>query len=80
MGRMFAISDIHGCGISLDHLVSKEIKLKKSDELFLLGDYIDRGKNSKLVIDIILDLVSKRYKVKCLRGNHEQMFLVAILL
>jgi serine/threonine protein phosphatase 1 len=75
MARTFAISDIHGCGISLDHLVSKEIKLKKSDELFLLGDYIDRGKNSKMVIDIILDLVSKRYKVKCLRGNHEQMFL-----
>ena len=75
MSRIFAISDVHGCGISFDHLISKEIKLKKSDELFLLGDYIDRGKNSKQVIDIILDLISKGYKVNCLRGNHEQMFM-----
>ena len=75
MSRIFAISDIHGCGFSFEHLVSKEIKLKKSDRLYLLGDYIDRGKNSKQVIDIILDLISKGFQVNCLMGNHEQMFL-----
>lgn len=75
MGRIFAISDIHGCGVSLDFLISKEMKLKKADELFLLGDYIDRGKNSKLVIDIILELIAKGYQVKCLKGNHEQVFM-----
>ena len=76
MSKIFAISDIHGCANSFDHLISKEIKLKKSDELFLLGDYIDRGKNSKQVIDIILDLIAKGFQVNSLRGNHEQMFML----
>lgn len=75
MGRILAISDIHGCGVSFDHLISKQIKLRKTDELYLLGDYIDRGKNSMLVIDIILELIAKGYKVVCLRGNHEDAFI-----
>ena len=41
----YAISDIHGCLKSFQALLEK-IDLKKEDELFLLGDYIDRGPDS----------------------------------
>lgn len=76
--RKFAISDIHGCNRTFKETLQK-IGLNKDDQLFLLGDYIDRGPDSKGVIDTILDLQDKGYQVHCLRGNHEQMLLDAWL-
>lgn len=73
-GRQFAISDIHGCLSTFKALLQK-IDLKKEDDLFLLGDYIDRGKDSKGVIDHIWHLQEEGFRVHCLRGNHEQMML-----
>lgn len=73
----FAISDIHGCANTFN-LLLKEIKLKKEDHLYLLGDYIDRGPDSKGVIDIIWKLEDKGYNIFPLRGNHEQLLLNAI--
>jgi|AntRauTorckE5430_2_1112549.scaffolds.fasta_scaffold13072_2 serine/threonine protein phosphatase 1 len=70
----FAISDIHGCAKTFEALLN-EIQLSPSDELFLLGDYIDRGPDSKGVIDKILALQKEGYQVKCLMGNHEEMLL-----
>jgi serine/threonine protein phosphatase 1 len=70
----FAISDIHGCAQTFDALLN-EIQLSPSDELFLLGDYIDRGLDSKGVIDKILALQKDGYRVQCLMGNHEEMLL-----
>lgn len=58
-------------------LITK-IDLQESDELFLLGDYINRGPDSKGVLDLILALQERGYKVTLLRGNHEQMFLDAL--
>ncbi len=73
MGRLFAISDIHGCFRTFYELVVKIIDLKKTDRLILLGDYIDRGEQSKEVIDLITDLKKKGFDVTPLMGNHEQM-------
>ena len=75
--RKFAISDIHGCLDSFQELLEL-IKFNINDELYLLGDYIDRGPASKGVIDHILYLQEKKYKVKCLLGNHEQMLLSSL--
>ena len=75
MARRFAISDIHGCSKTLIKLVLDEIKLTKSDELYLLGDYINKGPDSKGVIDFIFELRNSGYNVQCLRGNHEQYLL-----
>lgn len=70
----YAISDIHGCvrtfRQALDH-----INLAANDELFLLGDYIDRGPDSQGVIDLILELQRNGQAVVCLAGNHEEMLL-----
>jgi serine/threonine protein phosphatase 1 len=75
--RRFVISDVHGCSKTLKKLL-KKINLKKSDVLFFLGDYIDRGPNSAEVIDIILKLKRKNYNIYTLRGNHEHN-LIAII-
>jgi serine/threonine protein phosphatase 1 len=75
MDRLFAISDIHGCFRPFYELVVNIIDLKKSDRLILLGDYIDRGEQSKEVIDFIIGLQKKGFDIKALIGNHEQMLI-----
>jgi serine/threonine protein phosphatase 1 len=75
MNRIFAISDIHGCYKPFYELVVNSIRLEKSDQLVLLGDYVDRGTESREVIDFILDLQLQEFNVKALAGNHEAMLL-----
>ncbi len=75
--RKFAISDIHGCAKTFKALLER-ISFSTEDELYLLGDYIDRGPDSKGVIDHIWQLQETGYTIRCLRGNHEQMFLHVI--
>jgi serine/threonine protein phosphatase 1 len=74
MKRQFAISDIHGCLRTFEALLD-QIAYSKADELYLLGDYVDRGPDSKGVIDKIWQLQAEGYTVNCLAGNHEQMTL-----
>jgi len=75
MGRLFAISDIHGCFDAFYHLITREIRLSKNDKLVLLGDYVDRGNQSKEVIDFIMDLMDTGFDIVPLTGNHEAMLL-----
>jgi serine/threonine protein phosphatase 1 len=75
MGRLFAISDIHGCFDAFYELLIRRIGLDRSDRLILLGDYIDRGEKSKEVIDFIIDLQAKGYNITPLLGNHEAMLM-----
>lgn len=74
----YAISDIHGCIATFKTLLNK-IKFSKEDELYLLGDYIDRGPDSKGVIDHIWYLQESGHQVYCLRGNHENMLLQEVI-
>ncbi|WP_338791482.1 metallophosphoesterase family protein [Bernardetia sp. MNP-M8] len=77
-GRQLVIPDIHGCLATFKTLLN-QIKLTKNDQLFLLGDYINKGKDSKGVLDLIIKLQENQdengYQVFPLRGNHEQMFI-----
>lgn len=79
MSRLIAIGDIHGCSRTFDKLVHEVIGLTRSDELILIGDYIDRGPDSKGVIDMILDLRANGFTVQTLRGNHEQLMIDSVL-
>jgi len=72
--KKFAISDIHGCADTFEALLNK-IQFSTEDELYLLGDYIDRGPDSKGVIEDIWQLQDEGYHIKCLRGNHEQLMI-----
>ena len=51
------------------------IKLTKQDKLYLLGDYIDKGPNSRSVLDFILELKDKNFELVVLRGNREENLL-----
>ncbi|HAS40150.1 MAG TPA: serine/threonine protein phosphatase [Microscillaceae bacterium] len=73
--RRFAIGDIHGCLQTLQKMVWEAINLTQQDQLFLLGDYINRGPYSAEVLDFIMELQSQNYQVFPLRGNHEAMLL-----
>jgi serine/threonine protein phosphatase 1 len=67
----YAISDIHGCLKTFEAMLDK-IALTQSDTLMLLGDYVDRGPDSKGVLDLIMTLQNQGYQINCLFGNHEQ--------
>lgn len=75
MNRIYAIGDIHGCASRLETLLDRLDIDARNDRLVFVGDYIDRGPDSKDVVDIILDLMERIDQVVCLLGNHEQMFL-----
>jgi serine/threonine protein phosphatase 1 len=75
MQRRWVISDIHGCETSLISLVEDKLQPTYEDEIFFLGDYIDRGPNPKGVLDYIMELQEAGYQVHCLMGNHEEVFL-----
>ena len=77
--NIFAIGDIHGC---LDELTSLHKKILthdkfdvKNDLIIYLGDYIDRGKNSKEVINQILKLKNNKIKTVNLMGNHDEFMI-----
>lgn len=62
------IGDIHGC---LDLLQGLLAKLPAETQVILVGDYIDRGEDSQGV----LQLLTERPDLICLRGNHEEMMI-----
>ncbi|WP_162428133.1 metallophosphoesterase family protein [Pontibacter pudoricolor] len=73
----YALTDVHGCAQTLKALVLGQLKLQKQDELYILGDLVNKGPDSKGVIDFIIHLQKQHHNVKCLRGNHDQMLLKA---
>lgn len=75
-GKTWVIGDVHGYANTLRTLIGK-IELQKEDRLILLGDLIDRGPDSKGVIDVVLELRSSGYDVECIMGNHDYMMLNA---
>lgn len=67
------IGDIHGCCSSLTQLLQKV--RHRADTLVFLGDYVDRGPNSKEVISMLLSLRKEHQRVITLMGNHDFLFL-----
>lgn len=71
MIKKWVIPDIHGCVRTVKTLIENQIKPNKNDQLIFIGDYIDRGPDSKGVIDYIMSLQENDYNVVALMGNHE---------
>lgn len=73
----YAIGDIHGCLHFLEELLDEVQPDLTRDRLIFIGDYIDRGPESKRVVDYIINLRRRypRENIICLKGNHEAMFL-----
>ena len=70
--RTIAIGDIHGCAKALRALIDS-IQPEPEDLLVFLGDYVDRGPDSRGVIDLLIEL-KHRCRTVFLLGNHEIMF------
>ena len=75
--RTLAIGDVHGCLTALDTLLDF-VQLQPDDELIFLGDYVDRGPDSRGVLGRLVEL-SARPKTIFLRGNHDLWMENAIL-
>jgi serine/threonine protein phosphatase 1 len=77
--RTYAVGDVHG---RLDLLTSAVDAIARhvGDAPFrvvFLGDYVDRGPDSRGVIDLLMEL-QREWPVVCLKGNHEELMLQAV--
>jgi serine/threonine protein phosphatase 1 len=77
--RIYAIGDIHGCVLLLRRLLKRLVDDNETrapcETLFVfLGDYIDRGPDSKGVVDELVTF-GARFPSIFLKGNHEAMCL-----
>jgi serine/threonine protein phosphatase 1 len=74
-----AIGDIHGNFAALDDLLKKVLpELRPSDCLVFLGDYIDRGPQTRDCLERIVQLRKESaFQVVALQGNHENWMLKA---
>ena len=81
--RVYAIGDVHG---RLDLLVHLLDLIDRDDasrgpartRIVLLGDLVDRGPQSKQVLDHLLARDWRGREVTFLRGNHEEVFLLTL--
>ena len=75
IGKSFIIGDLHGCREMLEKMLALIPWNHERDNLIFVGDYIDRGNDSKGVIDLLINLTGAYSNVQCLLGNHESLFL-----
>lgn len=81
--RLYAIGDVHGCYTQMRKLLAlieadfHQANEKKNREsvIVFLGDLIDRGPNSKDVLEYLISSPPRFAKTYCLKGNHEEMLL-----
>lgn len=73
---VFAIGDIHGSYIALKTLLEKLKKKGKEHTYIFLGDYVNKGSNSKKVLDYLIEFSSSHHCV-FLKGNHDILMLKA---
>jgi len=76
--RVYAIGDIHGQAALLDELLGMierdGMGRPETKVLVFIGDYVDRGADSKGVIEQLVNLQSD-FTAHFLRGNHDQALL-----
>ena len=73
--RLFAIGDVHGCADELKRLLDA-LPLGADDTIVFVGDYIDRGHDSRGVIEHLLAWRAQTpARTVFLKGNHEDMAL-----
>lgn len=73
MSRIIAIGDVHGCSQALRALLAA-IAPTGGDTVITLGDYVDRGPDSRGVVQELLEL-QQQCQLVPLMGNHEIMML-----
>ena len=74
MSNLYAVGDIHGQIHMLEALLER-VPFQEEDEIVFLGDYIDRGRDSRAVVDLLIRFRREYPESVFLRGNHEDMLL-----
>ena len=74
--KRIAIGDIHGCLTSLETMLDL-IEPNETELIVTLGDYVDRGPDSKGVIDSLIQF-QESYNLIHLMGNHEIQMIRAL--
>lgn len=74
--RTLVIGDIHGYSATLDALLAA-VKVRPDDLLITLGDYVDRGPDSRGVLDRLIAL-HRTGRLIPIFGNHDQMMVDAV--
>ena len=72
MGKLYAVGDIHGSIAHLTRLV-ETVPFEPEDRIVFMGDYIDRGPDSRGTVEFLLSFRERFPKCVFLRGNHEEM-------
>ena len=72
---IYAFGDVHGHCVELTELLGK-IEPVAGDTVVFVGDYIDRGPDSKGVIELVRSYHPDGVKVVALKGNHEDMMVL----
>ncbi|OON71004.1 metallophosphoesterase family protein [Hymenobacter sp. CRA2] len=73
----YATTDLHGCLHTFRHLVEQRLRLTREDALYVLGDYVNKGPDTRGVLDYLMQLQADGYQVHCLLGNHDLELLEA---
>lgn len=76
--RIYAIGDIHGRADLLDAMldaIAADCGDISKAQLVFLGDYVDRGEDSRTVIDRLIELSKSKTDTVFLKGNHEASML-----
>lgn len=82
--RVYALGDVHGrADLARARLSQIEEDLRGAPptdyRIIFLGDYIDRGPQSRQVVDLLIEAGGRHGdKLVCLEGNHEELFLEAL--
>jgi serine/threonine protein phosphatase 1 len=74
--RLIAIGDIHGCSAALNAIL-ESIAPRPEDTIVTLGDHLDRGPDSRGVVNLLIAL-AQRCRLIPLQGNHEEMLFAAM--
>ena len=74
--RLYAVGDVHGCRRQLDAMVAAIEEDRQSHPVpragtIFLGDHLDRGPESKAVVNRLIHLMAHDKSVLCLAGNHD---------
>lgn len=82
--RVYSIGDVHGRRDLLERLLEDIISDCEQRgpvdvlRIILLGDLVDRGEDSSGVVDLAMSMARRLPGFRCLKGNHEEMFLLAL--
>lgn len=77
----YAIADLHGSYDLLERAldaIERHGKSASGRTIVFLGDYIDRGPQSREIVERLAVGAPKDWKWICLRGNHEEMMLACL--